>query len=283
MSNELDLLEAHLEESQHWADELVVIESPLTFTGIEKPMYFADNRERFERFDVKYLVTPPEAFEEIPRHFPEEDRRKWFQARRNNRDLNRRYHWDTVRADTDYVYYNDVDEFVCKEHGSYLRSLLEPKEYWYLSVSTRKFNFFVNARGSKQSQARITRSDMEDFIQQKGTPRTTTKEIGWHFTSCLHPEDLYEKYLGIYLHLGMTYDQIPSVETIRERLETGIEPSTLTPLYGGLKEVMPRDDMYWAPDFIRERPELFPWTDHQHEALNPGWRRNKEGWWLTTS
>ena len=70
MCNELDLLEAHLEESQHWADRIVIIESPVTFTSIPKPMYFDENRERFKRFNVEHLVTPPEIFEKIPYSYP---------------------------------------------------------------------------------------------------------------------------------------------------------------------------------------------------------------------
>ena len=278
MFNELDLLEAHLEESQTWADRIVIIESPHTFTSIEKPMYFADNRERFARFNVDYLVTPKEVFIEIPEKFPEEETRKWFQARRDNRNNNRQHHWKELCRDADYVYLNDVDEFVSRDHGPYLLDLLKDNHWHYMGITTRKFNFFVNSRGSKQAQYRIARSDMATFIPEKGTPRMNTREIGWHFTSCLSPKELHNKYLGIYLHLGMTRDEIPSVEEIERRLENNIEPAMKTVLRQA--EIMPKDDLSWAPMFMRQNLDLFPWIDIEFEAANPGWRRaTTEGWW----
>jgi hypothetical protein len=272
MCNELDLLEAHLEESQHWVDRMVIIESPVTFTSIEKPLYFAENRERFARFNIDHIVTPPEVFETIPEHYSDSEARHWFQARRNNRNLNRTHNWSELCRDTDYVFTTDVDEFVSSDHGPYMRELLGDKHLHYLSLKTRTFNFFVNSRGSRQSQWRAARSDCDRFLPRKGTPRGPTKECGWHFTSCMFPEEIYKKYLGIYHHLGWRREDIPSVETIAQRLQDGIEPCTETDLFGSVQEIMPRDDLGWAPKFIVENPDLFPWTDHKHESLSPGWR-----------
>ena len=184
-SHELDLLEVHLEESQHWADRIIIIESPVTFTTQPKPLFFDDNKERFARFNVEHIITDPDIFEPVAASYSgDEDNLKYYRARRNNRNLNRQHHWENLRNGCDYVYCNDVDEFVSRDHWYHVDEYLKDKEYYYGGVKTRKFNFFVNVRGSKQSQYRITRSDMETFNMERGTPRfNTAKEVGWHFTS----------------------------------------------------------------------------------------------------
>ena len=51
--NELDLLELRLAEIYPHVDAVVLVESPLTFSGQPKPLHFAENRQRFERFRRK--------------------------------------------------------------------------------------------------------------------------------------------------------------------------------------------------------------------------------------
>jgi hypothetical protein len=186
--------------------------------------------------------------------------------------MNRTHNWGALCKDTDYVFLTDVDEFVSSEQGPYIRGLLEEKDWHYMALKTRKFNFFVNSRGSRQEQWRATRADQDRFLPRRGTPRGATKECGWHFTNCMFPEEIYNKYLGIYHHLGWRREDIPSVETITQRMRTKTEPYAMTNLFGGLQEIMPRDDLSWAPKFIAENPDLFPWTDLEFESPSPGWR-----------
>ena len=46
-ANELDLLEVRLKETYEQVDQFVIVESDITFTGKPKPLYLADNWERF--------------------------------------------------------------------------------------------------------------------------------------------------------------------------------------------------------------------------------------------
>lgn len=55
MSNEVDLLEIRLNELDPVVDYFVILESNATFTGLPKDTYFADNRERFSKFEKKIL------------------------------------------------------------------------------------------------------------------------------------------------------------------------------------------------------------------------------------
>ncbi len=50
--NELDLLEIKCRELAGIVDLFVIVESTLTFTGIPKPLYFANNKARFAEFPL---------------------------------------------------------------------------------------------------------------------------------------------------------------------------------------------------------------------------------------
>jgi beta-1,4-mannosyl-glycoprotein beta-1,4-N-acetylglucosaminyltransferase len=55
MSSELDLLEIRMNELDSVVDNFFIIESNATFTGLPKETYFAQNRERFSRFEKKIV------------------------------------------------------------------------------------------------------------------------------------------------------------------------------------------------------------------------------------
>jgi beta-1,4-mannosyl-glycoprotein beta-1,4-N-acetylglucosaminyltransferase len=53
--NELDVLDIRLAELDPLVDHFVVVEATRTFTGKPKPLYFADNRARYERYAHKII------------------------------------------------------------------------------------------------------------------------------------------------------------------------------------------------------------------------------------
>jgi beta-1,4-mannosyl-glycoprotein beta-1,4-N-acetylglucosaminyltransferase len=53
--NELDLLEIRLNELNDVVDHFVIVEGENTFQGKSKPMYFLDNKERYEKFLSKII------------------------------------------------------------------------------------------------------------------------------------------------------------------------------------------------------------------------------------
>jgi beta-1,4-mannosyl-glycoprotein beta-1,4-N-acetylglucosaminyltransferase len=55
MSNELDLLEVRLNELDSVVDYFLIIESNATFTGLPKETFFANNKERFAKFEHKIV------------------------------------------------------------------------------------------------------------------------------------------------------------------------------------------------------------------------------------
>lgn len=59
--NELDLLEIRLHELKDVVDVTVLTESPFTFTGKGKPLFFEDNKQRFAEFNIVYSVFTPDS------------------------------------------------------------------------------------------------------------------------------------------------------------------------------------------------------------------------------
>jgi beta-1,4-mannosyl-glycoprotein beta-1,4-N-acetylglucosaminyltransferase len=53
--NELDVLEIRLAELDALVDYFVIVESTRTFTAKPKPLYYADNRKRYDRFSHKII------------------------------------------------------------------------------------------------------------------------------------------------------------------------------------------------------------------------------------
>lgn len=57
--NELDVLELRLNELNDVVDTFVLVESDKTFTGVKKPFYFEENKEKFAKFlpKIKHIKT----------------------------------------------------------------------------------------------------------------------------------------------------------------------------------------------------------------------------------
>ena len=53
--NELDLLEIRLNVLNDYVDYFVLAESTVTFSGLDKPLYYQENKDRFEKFNDKII------------------------------------------------------------------------------------------------------------------------------------------------------------------------------------------------------------------------------------
>lgn len=75
--NELDVLEIRLAELDALVDYFVIVEATHTQTGIPKPLYFADNRKRYERFADKIIhVVVDDLPLNDPSHWPRESHQR---------------------------------------------------------------------------------------------------------------------------------------------------------------------------------------------------------------
>jgi hypothetical protein len=271
-THELDLLEAHLEEHQHFVDKFFIKESSVFWTGKKKDLVFSANQERFARFNIELIIIPDEEFDlSIPTSFPKEEFKKWFDVRRNNRIVSRHYKWDTIAEGCDYVLSMDVDEIIDSRRADKLLSVLESKEYEHVGIKIQQSQYWVNVPARKLSLYRVFRSDIPYRDQVKGHPRTITDTLGWHFTNCYDAEGIRTKAIGITTHYGICgVDKVPDASDIHDALERGKDPFRTRWTKGQLQEfdvvkglyvedrVQSTTDLEWAPKYIRENPERFP-------------------------
>lgn len=262
---ELDLLEAHLDEHQHFIDKIVVAESIATYSGMPKPLYFADNMERYRKYNVVHEVIPIELFIPIPESYPEEERKKWFDARRVNRERQVGFLFDKYKKNSDYVCTTDVDEIWSRNMWPNILESME-KEFRFIIPKVQNFFYFADILGRIQKHYRISRSDMPGHVRIKGVPRGYTEEVvGWHFTSCCKdPEYMRLKGIGLAQSLGyLGWKNSLSTEQCKALLDSGYLPFLNNhPIAPSM--VMPIDDLSWLPEYFQQYPDQLAWLDKKY-------------------
>ena len=269
--NELDMLEAHLEEHQHFVDKFFIKESACLWSGLSKKLHFDENRERFSRFNIEPIVIPNSEFDlSIPSSFPEDEFKKWFDVRRNNRSNSRRYRWEDICAGCDWVMSMDCDEIVDSRKASVFLDCLKP-DFEHVAVHLTQYQHWINVRGKGLKLWRVFRSDVPHRFAVRGFPRVVTPErVGGHFTNCyISAPAIRTKALGILTHYGYKgADDVPTVDEISRSLEAGVDPfrtrwsgdqsvpETVRAIAPPDQRIMP--DLEHTPKFMRENPTLFP-------------------------
>lgn len=263
-THELDMLEAHMEEHQHFVDKFFIKESPFFWVGDEKPLIFTENQERFSRFNYEIIVIP-ESFLDLstPRSYPQEEKKKWYDVHRYNIGKSREYKWDEIAAECDYVLYADVDEIIDSNRAHHLLDILETQEYQAVLTRLKQHSFWVNMPDGKTWDLyRVFRKDSPIIGYPKVYHRTITPTIGWHFTNCYTPEGIHEKWKGIRTLYGHQAKDVQTPEHVATRIANGDHPffdveDLRIAREENVKRVLPGTD--WAPKFMRENPHLFPW------------------------
>jgi beta-1,4-mannosyl-glycoprotein beta-1,4-N-acetylglucosaminyltransferase len=98
--NELDILDIRLAELDPLVDYFVIVEATRTFTGKSKPLYYADNRQRYDRYAHKIIHV---VVDDLPLDAPSHWVREAFQRNAIMRGLSQ------ARPD-DRVIISDCDE-----------------------------------------------------------------------------------------------------------------------------------------------------------------------------
>jgi hypothetical protein len=270
-SHELDMLEAHLEEHQSFVDKFFIKESPVWWSGGTKELVFDQNRDRYRKYNIEYMLIPASEFDlSIPANFPESEFKKWFDVRRSNRQKSRYYRWGDIAKGADFILSMDTDEILDSRRIQPFLDLVAKKEHEHICFAVRQHQFWVNTPGKGVDIWRGFRGDIPYRGAVKGHPRHRIGNIGWHFTNCfIDPADLRSKAVGILTHYGYNgVDSIPNPEDLGKALASYTNPFGLRWQKGKLasteksikpESFLPWDNPEWAPKFMREHPELFPW------------------------
>ena len=268
--HEIDLLEAHIAEHSKFMDKIVVVESEMTYSGMPKPLYFHENRKRFEKYDVQHEVIPKGMLVEIPGNYPDTEHKKWFDERRNNRERQQRHIFEKFKGGFDYICNTDTDEIWAEQKWWRIQELME-QDMCYIAPMVRIFFYFADAIAKRQDFWRITKTDQPTHVRQRGTKRSSTgMDVGWHFTTC-HPTGFGIWMKGVGLAQSVHYNgwkNVPSPEECEKMLENGIMPFVNQEI-NIKKSVMPIDDLSWLPPYLQTHPEVLRWLPAKYREGRP--------------
>lgn len=243
--NELDLLEAHLEHHRPWGWRTVIVECPVSISGVPKPLYFADSKSRFERFDVEHLALPTDMFPTIQG----EDQYRQF---RKNDWAKRLWMQENFDAKNPWIFHSDVDEILTEkptgfDHVDYVCFMLDQ----YMAQVNRKV-------AKTQDAYRLARASLTAH-QLQNVKRNKRMAIrgGWHFTNCpSSPEEMRLKAQCRPWYFGANNpDEVPGVEHFAAMTGKPLNFMTGNPL--GENRVVGLDEL---PEWMQKNANLFPLT-----------------------
>lgn len=203
---ELEILEMRLMEMDCFVDAFVLIESEQTFQGNKKPLYYHENRHRFEPWNHKIInvvAQPPTTDDPWAREFA---------SREALKPILKNVPLDAI------VLHGDVDEIMSRKLGLNLQYLIDNKIY---ALDQTQYSMAVDWLYPMTWQgtvvARRNTIDSMDMLSVR-SQRIYGNKIrdGWHFTwlggpdwierkaeSFSHTEDeiqLYIKSMGAKLY-----------------------------------------------------------------------------------
>ena len=183
--NELDVLEARLNILAPYVDMFVLVESPVTFSGVPKPLHFQENKERFKEFNIKHFIAQPDMFYDMARQSPNTGAGEhyWVEEFAQKESLQ-----NALKniGDNDIVYISDVDE-IWRPRAilEFTDAVYKPRQLPYM--------YYFNQRtdedwlGWTGTIATKYKNIKDGCINHLRTDSMTEYEVvengGWHFNS----------------------------------------------------------------------------------------------------
>ncbi len=179
-NGEYDILEIHLNILENYVDQFIIIEAPTTFSGLEKPLYYEQGKERFKKWwpKIKYFV--------IDENYSREE----IALAENSPNTKGAAHWKreflqkesikkalTHIKDDDICYIGDVDEIW--QSGIHTQQILRLK--------LRTYVYYLNNRSTEEfwgtivAPYRLIKNSCLNHIRSSN--QKTKEYAGWHFTS----------------------------------------------------------------------------------------------------
>jgi len=156
--NELDLLEIRLHEMAPVVDRFILVEARQTFQGAAKPLWFEENKARFEPFAEKIIHVVCDFPDDVDKLYPKAESKAWareyFQRDQIARGL------AGARPD-DLVIVSDVDEIISAEK---LRDALRLRRRGEMTVFEMAFyRYALNRRMKGEVWDRPRMLEVRDF------------------------------------------------------------------------------------------------------------------------
>ncbi|THU85036.1 glycosyltransferase family 17 protein [Dendrothele bispora CBS 962.96] len=179
MSTELDLLEIRLNELENVVDRFFIIESNTTFTGLPKQTHFANNRQRFAKFEKKisYRFIPgPSEYNEKGAWDVEADTRRAMTL------FLRSHMTEYLPGTRSLVIMSDIDEIPSAHSLALLRNCdfgqsihLQLRNYLY------SFEWFL---GFNSWRASVHQWNRDSYYRHSMSGDVALADAGWHCSYC---------------------------------------------------------------------------------------------------
>jgi beta-1,4-mannosyl-glycoprotein beta-1,4-N-acetylglucosaminyltransferase len=179
--NELDVLEIRLAELDPLVDHFVIVEATRTFTANPKPLYFADNRKRFDRYAHKIIHV---VVDDLPLDAPTHWIREAYQRDAIMRGL-------AAAAPDDRIIISDCDEIpkpVLLQRALALRGLSHRVVAFWCDNYFYRFNLRNDAHDHRHGPRLLTMSNLTSpqlirEIQFRFSKRPYMKPVAAPFAS----------------------------------------------------------------------------------------------------
>ncbi len=219
-NGEEDILEIRLNILYDTVDQFIIVEAPTTFSGLDKPLYFQEQKERFQPFlsKIKYFVIDDypnnqellklaDSSSNVPKNGPEHWRREFYQKESIKKTL-------THLRDEDICYVGDVDEIWNPE------TLVDYTKDDIFKLRQEVYTYYLNNKSSEPwagtmvtKYKNIKNYCLNHLRTASKTRYTYIKNGGWHFTSMGGIDEVRRK-----LNASYTKDSYNTNE-VQEKLE----------------------------------------------------------------
>lgn len=182
--NEFDVLEVRLNSLAPYVDRFVLLEAPVTQRGTSKPLFYADNKERFSKFNITHIIA--DNFVSV----------NTWDIEKHQRNLLAQGVEDL--SGEDIVLFSDSDEipnlekYKIGQEGVFCQQMF----YFYFNYRVKPSNAWMGTIAIKKknisSFQRIR--DRRKNRMQRFYPDTPDEQFGWHFSSTGSVEQMMYKF-----------------------------------------------------------------------------------------
>ena len=197
--NELDILEIRLNILDEYVDYFVIGESKQTFSNKIKPLYYLENKSKFEKWNHKIIHVEHPLFTNHTDSFDMAAFQK-DNLKKGLLDAN----------DEDIIYFGDVDE------------IWKPKQIYNKSYNLKQLNYcyYLNNRSSEQWVGTIVSKykniKNKSFNYLRANHINHLDDGGWHFTNMGGLNQILKK-IDAYDH--QEFNNASIINNLKNRIE----------------------------------------------------------------
>ncbi len=236
--NEFDLLEIRLEELWGVVDKFILVESAQTHSGKKKPMYFREEKTRFEKYlpKIVHIEVTDVPSTSVTWH------REIHQRNCIMRGVDR-----AAAREGDVLLVSDLDEIIKASTLKRAMPIQHPVQF-----KMRSFGGYVNAPSGPWSYAKAAplRLFLEGLSPQtcRHSNYQEVLEGGWHFSYLGGPAKICEK-MDAFSHQEAAVQRFNNLTLVQENLKKSVG------VFGGRMSFEKLDDTW--PEYLVKNQEKF--------------------------